>query len=173
MPAGGALIDIGGGSSALVDCCLDAGIGSVTVLDLSAEALAITGARLSARARSANLVVADVRDWTPDRTYDLWHDRAAFHFLTDMEDRRRYLRTLDAALRPGGVVIISTFASTGPAACSGLPVQRYAPSDLADTFDALAPGLLAPLQSELLGHETPKRAVQDFQISVFKKRYTK
>lgn len=84
------------------------------MLDLSAEALAITGARLSARARSANLVVADVRDWTPDRTYDLWHDRAAFQFLTDMEDRRRYLRTLDAALRPGGVVIISGICVNRP-----------------------------------------------------------
>ncbi len=172
LPAGGALVDIGGGSSALVDHCLDAGIGPVTVLDLSAEALAITRTRLGARARSANLVVGDVRDWTADRSYDLWHDRAAFHFLTDMEDRRRYLRTLDAALCPGGIAIISTFASTGPTTCSGLPVQRYAPSDLADTFDALAPGLLAPLQSELLAHETPKGAVQDFQISVFKKKET-
>lgn len=170
MKAGGALVDIGGGSSALVDHCLDAGIGSVTVLDLFAEALAITRARLGNGADSANLIVGDVRDWTPDRSYDLWHDRAAFHFLTDVEDRQRYLHTLDAALRAGGVAIIATFASTGPTTCSGLPVQRYAPSELADTLEELAPGLLAPVQSELLAHQTPKGAVQDFQISVFRKK---
>ncbi|MBU4530506.1 MAG: class I SAM-dependent methyltransferase [Hoeflea sp.] len=172
MPAGGALVDIGGGSSALVDHCLDAGIGPVTVLDLSAEALAITQARLGDRADEVSLVVGDVRDWQPDRLYDLWHDRAAFHFLTDIKDRRSYLRTLDAALRPGGVAIILTFASTGPATCSGLPVQRYAPSELNEMFANLAPGLLVPLHSELLAHRTPKGAVQDFQISVFQKKET-
>jgi SAM-dependent methyltransferase len=170
LPGGGALIDIGGGSSALVDHCLDAGIGPVTVLDLSEEALAITRDRLGDRADRATLVVDDVCDWTPDRVYDLWHDRAAFHFLTDIEDRRSYLRTLDAALRPGGVAIIATFAATGPQRCSGLPVQRYAPAELAETMAELAPGLLVPLRSELLAHTTPKGAVQDFQVSIFRKQ---
>lgn len=167
---GGAVIDIGGGSSALVDHCLDAGIAPVTVLDLSAAGLAITRARLGARVDGVNLVVGDVRDWQPDKTYDLWHDRAAFHFLTDTEDRRRYLRTLDAALRPGGFAIISTFATDGRETCSGLPVQRYAPSELAAAIALLAPGLLCPFHSELLVHRTPKVATQDFQVSVFRKK---
>lgn len=169
LPTGGAVVDIGGGSSALADACVDAGIGPVTVLDLSAEALAITRARLGPRADRVNLIVGDVRDWVPDRAYDLWHDRAAFHFLTNPEDRRRYLRTLDVALRPGGVAIISTFGATGPESCSGLPVQRYAPADLAATLDQLSPGLLQPVHAELLVHRTPKGATQDFQVSVFRK----
>lgn len=169
LPTGGSVVDIGGGSSALADACVDAGIGPVTVLDLSAEALAITRARLGPRADKVNLIAGDVRDWVPDRIHDLWHDRAAFHFLTEPEDRRRYLRTLDAALRPGGVAIISTFGATGPERCSGLPVQRYAPTELAETLDRLAPGLLLPIYAELLVHRTPKGATQDFQVSVFRK----
>lgn len=169
LPRGGAIIDVGGGSSALVDVCLDAGIGPFTVLDLSAEALAITRARLGGQAAKARFVVGDARFWQPDRVHDLWHDRAAFHFLTDVDDRRRYLRTLDAALRPGGVAILSTFGAQGPETCSGLPVQRYAPTELADTLARLAPGLLHPEHAETLVHRTPKGALQDFQVSVFRK----
>ncbi len=169
LPQGASMIDVGGGASRLVDRVTDDGAAAITVLDLSAEALAITRARLGPRADDVAFAVADVRAWTPDRAYDLWHDRAVFHFLTDPADQRRYLETLDAALRPGGVAIIATFDLSGPAQCSGLPVQRYSPETLADTTDRLIPGLLSPVHAERHAHRTPKGNVQNFQISVYRK----
>jgi SAM-dependent methyltransferase len=170
LPRGGAMIDVGGGASRLVDHVLDEGPGAMTVLDLSAEALAITRARLGSRAAGVSLVVADVRAWTPDRAYDLWHDRAVFHFLTDPVDQRRYLETLGASLRPGGVAIIATFDLTGPERCSNLAVQRYSPETLTGQIDSLIPDLLIPVHAERHGHRTPKGDVQDFQVSIYRKK---
>ena len=168
LPPGGALLDAGGGASRLVDHVLADGAGALTVLDLSATALEITRKRLGAA--PVKLVMADVRDWVPDRAYDLWHDRAVFHFLSDRADQYRYLATLDRALRPGGVAIIATFALTGPEQCSNLPVQRYSPDILAERVAELAPGLLTPVQSDYHAHHTPKGNVQDFQFTVFRKK---
>ena len=172
LPQGGAMIDVGGGASRLVDHVLHERLGSVTVLDLSAEALAVTRGRLGALAGDVTFGVADVRAWTPDRAYDLWHDRAVFHFLTDPEDQRRYLETLAQSLRAGGVAIIATFDLTGPERCSGLPVQRYSPATLADRVERLMPGLLIPLASTKHAHVTPKGNTQDFQFSIFQKKET-
>ena len=168
LPKGGALIDVGGGASRLIDHLLSDRAGALTILDLSATALDITRERLGAT--PVSLVTADVRDWVPDRAYDLWHDRAVFHFLTDRADQARYLATLDRTLRPGGVAIIATFDLTGPAKCSNLPVQRYSSDTLAAQVEKLAPGLLTPIQSERQAHHTPKGNVQDFQFTVFRKK---
>ena len=142
------------------------------MLDLSAEALAVTRDRLGALAVDVTFDVADVRAWTPDRAYDLWHDRAVFHFLTEPEDQRRYLDTLAQSLRAGGVAIIATFDLTGPERCSGLPVQRYSPATLANRVESLMPGLLIPLTSMHHAHVTPKGTTQDFQFSIFQKKET-
>lgn len=169
LPAGGALIDVGAGASRLVDHALADGAGGVTLLDLSDSALAITRARLRDGAQNVSFVTADVRTWRPDRAYDLWHDRAVFHFLTKAEDQAAYFATLARALRPGGVAIIATFDLTGPETCSGLPVQRYSPDTLTARVARLAPGVFAPIEADQMPHHTPKGNVQAFQFSVFRK----
>ncbi|MFN2307936.1 MAG: trans-aconitate 2-methyltransferase [Paracoccaceae bacterium] len=170
LPKGGAMIDVGGGASRLVDHLLDEWPGPLTVLDLSAEALTIARTRLGDRSGRVDFITADVRTWTPDRAYDLWHDRAVFHFLTQPADQRRYLETLGAGLHPGGVAIIATFDLSGPERCSDLPVQRYSPETLSAQIDDLAPGLLVPIHAEHHVHRTPKGNVQNFQISIFRKK---
>ncbi|HEX2365573.1 MAG TPA: class I SAM-dependent methyltransferase, partial [Bradyrhizobium sp.] len=120
-----AIIDIGGGASRLVDHLLDRGFRRLSILDLSAKALEVAKKRLGQRGDGVEWIVADVTAWQPLRTYDLWHDRAAFHFLTEAADRDAYVACLKKALRPGGNVIIATFASDGPERCSGLPIVRY------------------------------------------------
>ena len=120
-----AIIDIGGGSSVLVDELLDAGFSDVTVLDISERALAGSKERLGARAADVQWIVSDVLEWIPAREYDVWHDRAVFHFLTEERDRAVYRATLLKALSPDGMVIIGAFAEDGPERCSGLPVKRW------------------------------------------------
>lgn len=160
-----AIIDIGGGASRLPDALLAAGYADVTVLDISAEALARARARVQQAGREADWIVSDVTRWRPERTYDLWHDRAAFHFLTDPADRAAYRDVLDAALRGGGTAIIATFAPDGPEKCSGLPVVRH---DGASIAAVLGSGF--SLERELRhDHHTPWGSVQKFQFSVFRK----
>ena len=119
------VVDVGGGASLLVDRLLEAGCTRLTVLDLSAAALAHARARLGSRAAAVEWVEADVTAWTPARRYALWHDRAVLHFLTDPADRRRYAGVLDRALAPRGQVIIGAFAVGGPTRCSGLDIVQY------------------------------------------------
>ena len=121
----GAIIDVGGGTSVLVDGLLAAGYRNVTVLDLSARALAHAMQRLGARAKQVEWIEADVTEVVLPRVYDLWHDRAVFHFLTEAGDRMKYLETMTRSVQNGGHVIIATFAIGGPTKCSGLEVVQY------------------------------------------------
>jgi SAM-dependent methyltransferase len=157
------IIDVGGGASRLVDALLDEGYRDLTVLDLSAAALERVRVRLGGRAAGVSFVVADAAAWAPDGQYDLWHDRAAFHFLTEPAQRQGYRAALSAALRAGGQAILGTFAADGPERCSGLPVVRYAPEALAAE---LGPGfrLAESLRDE---HRTPGGNVQAFQFCRF------
>lgn len=159
------VVDIGGGASRLVDALVEAGQAHVTVLDLSAAALETSRQRLPG-ADNVQWVVSDVRDWKPGRLYDLWHDRAAFHFLTTAEDQRAYVAVLKSVLRVGGVAVIGTFAPDGPEKCSGLPVARH---DAASLQKVLGEGfdLLDTRRHE---HRTPWGSVQRFQFSMFRKR---
>lgn len=109
----------------LVDTLLKRGFGDVTVLDLSEAALAAAKVRLGDKAAPVQWVAADVTRWSPSQSFDIWHDRAAFHFLTDPADRAAYVARLAKAIKPGGSVIIGTFALDGPVKCSGLPISRY------------------------------------------------
>jgi SAM-dependent methyltransferase len=169
LAPGDAVLDVGGGASDLAAALVAAGRGPVTVLDLSDTALALARARAGEAGDRIAWVQGDVTRWTPTRTFALWHDRAAFHFMTDEADRAAYLRTLAAALAPGGHAVISTFADDGPERCSGLPVARYAPESLAATIEALAPGLLRPVASTRHLHRTPSGAGQRFQTSVLRR----
>jgi len=162
---GDRIIDVGGGASVLVENLLEAGHQEVTVLDLSAAAQARARSRLGGRAAAVTWLESDVTAADlPAGAYDLWHDRALFHFLVEPGDREAYLRTLRQALRPGGHAVIATFAEDGPARCSGLPVQRYSAQQL---HRQLGEGF------ELLAHEhedhvTPGGAVQRFQYGLFR-----
>ena len=158
-----AIVDIGGGASRLVDHLMAMGHKDVTVLDVAAAALEKSRARLGEQAEQVHWVVADITRWRPERRYQLWHDRAVFHFLTDSAARAAYRRALEAGLAHGGHAIIASFALDGPERCSGLPVQRYSPETLAVE---LGPSfnLLEQLQEE---HATPAGKLQRFQYSVF------
>ena len=158
------VIDIGGGASRLVDHLIERGLRNVTVLDLSDAALAAAKARLGERASRAEWIVADVTQWEPMMAYDIWHDRAALHFLTDEADRAAYLARLRRALKAGGHAIIATFALDGPARCSGLPVVRYSPDSLLRT---LGSGFTL-VASRTHVHATPWGSTQSFQFSAFR-----
>ena len=136
-PPDGAIIDVGGGASTLIDDLLDAGYQDLTVLDISAAALAATRTRLGAQAGSVRWIEADILDAQLPRTgYSVWHDRAVFHFLTTPADRARYVAQVRRAVRSGGFVLVATFADDGPTRCSGLEVNRYSPEALHAEFGA-------------------------------------
>ena len=160
-----AIIDIGGGAAHLVDALVALGHDDVTVLDISSAALDAAKERLGPAASCVDWIVADVTTWRPSRLYDLWHDRAAFHFLTNDVDRMAYLDTLRRAVRPGGHAIIATFALDGPEKCSGLPVVRYD----AKTIGALLGNDFTLIDSRRHDHATPRGTVQRFQFSTFRK----
>ena len=125
------IIDVGGGASVLVDFLLGKGFGKLAVLDISAAALAHAKERLGALAAHVEWLDADVTAFNPPHRFGIWHDRAVFHFLTDKEDRRKYIQVLKQTLVPKGHVIIATFAIDGPLKCSGLDVERYDASAIA------------------------------------------
>jgi 2-polyprenyl-3-methyl-5-hydroxy-6-metoxy-1,4-benzoquinol methylase len=151
-----AVIDVGGGTSAFAGALAQRGFTDITVLDLSVEA--INGGINRYGADRITWQLGDVLDWGPEREYGLWHDRAVFHFLTDATNRQRYLDALDAAVAPGGAIIIETFAPEGPDHCSGLPVARYSPAALAHELGAG----LALVASGEYEHSTPAGAGQAF-----------
>jgi len=140
-----AIIDVGGGASTLVDDLLGSGYRNLTVLDLSAAALAKAKVRLGSQASSVNWLEANVTEIEfPRHSYDIWHDRAVFHFLNSVEERHAYVQAVLRAVKPGGLVIVATFAEDGPTSCSGLPVKRYSADKLHAEFGE-------PFQ--LLGHK--------------------
>lgn len=160
------LIDIGGGASRLVDHLLAKGFGDVSVLDVSQEALAKARMRLGEAGEHVTWIVADVTLWRPARAFDVWHDRAALHFLTRDEDQRAYVERLKRALRPGGRAILGGFAPDGPEKCSGLPVVRHDGRSLA----ALLGADFEIDEERRHDHVTPWGAVQKFQFSRFTRR---
>jgi len=160
-----AIIDVGGGASRLADALLDEGYRCLTVLDLSDKALATSRDRLGARAAQVSWIVADVTAWQPSRTFDVWHDRAAFHFLTEPQDREAYGECVRTAMRPGGHVIIGTFAPDGPERCSGLPVVRHDHT----TIGQVLGGSFRLAETRKHDHRTPGGAIQRFQFSRFRR----
>lgn len=154
-----AIIDVGGGASTLVDDLLAAGYGDLTVLDISAAALAVAKNRLGAAASSVTWLDGDITQIElPAARYDVWHDRAVFHFLTNPTDRDKYVALVKRAVKPGGHVIMATFAADGPEKCSGLPVARYDASALHAQFG----GQFELLDSRRETHLTPSGKEQRF-----------
>ncbi len=159
-----AVVDIGGGTSRLVDQLVARGQAHVTVVDLSPAALETAKKRL-AGAGNVEWIAADATDWRPQRSYDLWHDRAAFHFLTARDDQQAYVRVMARALKTGGRAVIGTFAPDGPEKCSGLPVARHDAASLQAVLGEVF-SLVATRKHE---HTTPWGAAQRFQFSTFEK----
>lgn len=159
------IVDIGGGASTLVDHLLAEGFTDLTVLDIAAAALDQAQARLGGDATKVTWCAEDVTTWTPDAPFDLWHDRAVFHFLTDAGDRAGYRTVLERAVKPGGWVVMVTFALDGPERCSGLPVVRYSSDTLATELGA---GFILT-DSRREEHVTPGGVRQNFVYSVFRK----
>jgi Methyltransferase domain len=160
------VIDIGGGESRLVDALVERGVTRVAVLDVAREALLHAQTRLGDNAREIAWIQADVTGAWSWKDADIWHDRAAFHFLTTREDRDKYKQRLEAMLKLGGSAIIATFALDGPEKCSGLPVARYSPETLTSE---LGEGFVL-VDSRRHVHTTPWGATQAFQYSLFKRR---
>lgn len=160
------IIDVGGGTSHLVDELLSVGYFDLTVLDVSQAALDRSKARLGGAGKNVSWIAADITTWTPPRSWDVWHDRALFHFLTETKDQDAYISVLRIGTKHGSVAIIATFALDGPERCSGLPVQRYSSTTLAvrigGEFELVADGLET--------HRTPWGSIQNFTYVVLKRR---
>ena len=159
------IVDVGGGASYLVDHLIARGHKDVTVVDIAAAALGHAQSRLADRSEF-HWIVADATTWRPGRMFELWHDRAVFHFLTDQAQRASYVRTATQSIVRGGHLIIGTFALDGPAMCSGLPVQQYDAASLAEEFDA---GFRL-IQSAVDDHVTPSGGQQRFTFVVLQRR---
>jgi SAM-dependent methyltransferase len=152
------VIDVGGGASVLVDRLLHRGYSRLVVLDISAAALATSRRRLGIDADRIEWIESDITAFAPGQQFALWHDRAVFHFLTDSDDRKSYVAVLKQALRPGGHLIVASFATGGPEKCSGLPIVQYDSKTL-----------LAELGSDFRlveerteRHVTPAQSIQEF-----------
>ncbi len=165
-PSSGRIIDVGGGASVLVDRLLDLPFAKVAVLDISETALAKAQSRLGDRAGRVDWITADVTEIQDIGTFDVWHDRAVFHFLTDESDRKLYTELAARSLPPGGFLIIACFAVDGPTRCSDLDVRRYdkasLSAELGDAFEFVTESRET--------HMTPWNAPQSFFYGVFRRR---
>jgi trans-aconitate methyltransferase len=161
-----ALIDVGGGASPLTGALLDRGFRDLTVLDVSAAGMQHARGRLGSRAGQVHWLTADVLTWHPRRHYQTWHDRATFHFLTTDEHRQQYLHTLDTATAPGAIAVFGCFAPDGPRHCSGMPVARYSPAQLARQVGAKWL-LISQAREE---HITPAGTIQPFTWVALRKQ---
>lgn len=160
------IIDVGSGASSLADDLVERGFRNITLLDISKSALDHARTRLGERSQSIDFIDADIRtSFFPPNKFDLWHDRAVFHFLTDGSDRDSYVERLTTGLRPGGNVVIATFANDGPLKCSGVDVRRYDENTLAETLGSE----FTLIHSFREQHLTPFETTQNFLYTHFRK----
>jgi SAM-dependent methyltransferase len=162
LPLDARILEMGGGSSLLPDFLIKMGFQDITVVDISAEALNISKERVDSS--SVQWVESDMRDFTPEGSYDLWHDRAAFHFLTEPDDIANYVAKVEESVK--GYLIIGAFSENGPLKCSGLPVSRYSEESLQDLFK----NSFETIETFTLDHTTPFDTQQNFVFGVFRRR---
>lgn len=165
VPTDARIIDVGGGDSLLVDHLLDRGFGDVTVLDISGSALHKAQERLGPRAAQVQWIEADATQFDAPQPFDVWHDRAVFHFLTNDEQVDAYLDRLSALLKTGGLLILSTFSENGPEKCSGIPVHRYSEAEMTKRLERLC----ERIKCFTVDHVTPFNTVQNFLFCAFRK----
>lgn len=166
LPKSARIIDIGGGTSYLTDFLLRAGYTNLSVLDVSGQAIAKAKARLQEESLRVNWIESDITDFVPEQTYDLWHDRACFHFLTTKEEIERYVQTAAKAVAAGGKLIMGTFSDQGPTKCSGITIRQYAPEALKA---CLAP-YFESISCRSVLHPTPFGTTQHFTFCSFRRK---
>ncbi|APG59814.1 class I SAM-dependent methyltransferase [Christiangramia salexigens] len=160
------IIDIGGGDSFLVDYLLELGYKNLSVLDISGKAIHRAKNRLGANSSEVNWIVENATELSTSKKFDLWHDRAAFHFLTEKDKVTAYKDRLKEALKPGGYLVLSTFSDQGPERCSGIQVQQYSREDMTALFE----DDFEVIRVENLDHKTPWDATQNFTMGIFRKK---
>ncbi|WP_423818674.1 class I SAM-dependent methyltransferase [Salinimicrobium sp. TIG7-5_MAKvit] len=161
-----AIIDIGGGDSFLAEFLVSLGYTDVTVVDISSKAIERAKERMCEKADEVKWIIADASKFEPERDYDLWHDRAAFHFLTGDDQKKDYLERVQKTVKPGGYVIMGTFSDKGPEKCSGLSVQRYSVNDICQFFEKE----FNMLNGKNVDHQTPSGVTQNFTFCSFQKK---
>lgn len=166
LPKTAKIMDVGGGDSLLVDHLLDLGYADITVLDISVQALERAKERLGIRAAKVKWVVADAASYQPSERYDFWHDRAAFHFLTDENEIGRYLETVKNHLADKGYFVIGTFSEQGPEKCSGIEVRRYSEQSMSQRLNAF----FEKIRGIAIDHLTPFNTLQNFIFCSFRQR---
>ncbi|AFU67862.1 protein with a methyltransferase domain [Psychroflexus torquis ATCC 700755] len=165
IPTSAKIIDIGGGDSFLVDNLLNLNYQDLTVLDISATALDKVKQRLGERADKVKWIVADVATFRPTEKYDFWHDRAAFHFLTQELEIENYLNTVQKSIQPTGIFVIGTFSKQGPKKCSGIEIKQYSETTMTDRLAKF----FEKIKCIKVDHKTPSDSIQNFIFCSFKK----
>lgn len=164
-PVTAKIIDIGGGDSFLVDHLLDLGYTDITVLDISAAAIERAKQRLGEKAKKVKWIVADAATFKPTEKYDFWHDRAAFHFLTDDQEILNYLKTAQQNLNPRGIFVIGTFSEQGPKKCSGIEIKQYSETTMTERLKMF----FEKINCITVDHKTPFGTLQNFVFCGFRK----
>ena len=166
LPFDANIIDIGGGDSHFVDALLEEGYQNIWVLDISENALSRAKKRLGEKANKVNWVVSDIIDFNPTVTFDFWHDRAAFHFLTTEENINKYVGIAEKGIKTNGILVLGTFSETGPTKCSGLEIKQYSETSMSSRFE-LSFDRVKCITEE---HQTPFNTTQNFLFCSFKKK---
>ncbi len=165
VPITAKIIDIGGGDSFLVDHLLDLGYQHISVLDISAAAIAKAKHRLGERGNTVKWIVADAATFKPKEHYDFWHDRAAFHFLTDEQEISSYLETAQQSINPAGVLVLGTFSERGPKKCSGIEIKQYSETSMTTRLKTF----FEKIKCITVDHKTPFDTIQNFVFCSFRK----
>jgi trans-aconitate methyltransferase len=165
VPTTAKIIDIGGGDSFLVDHLLALGYQDISVLDISAAAIDRAKHRLGDKAKNVKWIVADAATFKPTENYDFWHDRAAFHFLTDEQEISNYLETARQNINPAGVLVIGTFSEQGPKKCSGIEIKQYSETTMTDRLK----NFFEKIKCITVDHKTPFNTIQNFVFCSFRK----
>lgn len=165
VPKDAKIIDIGGGDSFFVDNLLDLGYNDISVLDISEAALDRAKQRLGERASLVKWITADASTFQPDEKYDFWHDRAAFHFLTEEKEIANYIETIKKSIRPSGILVIGTFSEQGPQKCSGIEIRQYSETSMTERLNIS----FEKLECITVDHKTPFNTIQNFVFCSFRK----
>jgi 2-polyprenyl-3-methyl-5-hydroxy-6-metoxy-1,4-benzoquinol methylase len=165
IPKNAKIIDIGGGDSYLVDRLLESGYNNITVLDISETAIEKVKKRLGSKAGRVKWIVADAAHYQPTEKFDFWHDRAAFHFLTNEEEIDHYIDTVQQSMNPSGILVIGTFSENGPKKCSGIEVKQYSETSMAERLKKF----FKKVRCITIDHKTPFGTIQNFIFCSFKK----
>lgn len=168
VPTTAKVIDIGGGDSFLVDHLLDLGYQDISVLDISAAAIDRAKQRLGDKAKNVKWIVADAATFKPTEKYDFWHDRAAFHFLTDEQEIANYLQIAQESINPTGILVIGTFSEQGPKKCSGIEIKQYSETTMTDQLKKF----FEKIKCITVDHLTPFDTIQNFVFCSFRKLQT-